>query len=326
MTTTVSPVKPVVLLAFANDRGPDGRYLPHLPDEIRQLQKLWEPVDRAARCELILRTNATLDDLLNAFQDHRNRIALFHFGGHGGDYELLLERSGAAPAVADAGGLAAFLAGQDGLQLVFLNVCSTQAQAAALHAAGVPVVIATSKAIDDRVAVEFSTWFHRALVSGASIRRAFEEAAAAIKTAHGGNPRHLYPAGAPQAAPHTDWPWAIYVQEGAATAEDWVLPAAPELSFVRGAGLGSGAVGDDLNQLHRGAYVAREQRPVPPHWIERPALVAQAASALIGGAVVALRGMRGAGKTTLAARHRNGAGATLRRRLFLDRPGSRRYR
>ena len=45
---------------------------------------------------------------------------------------------------ADAAGLAAFLGQQRGLQLVFLNGCSTQAQVKGLLEAGVGVVIATA--------------------------------------------------------------------------------------------------------------------------------------------------------------------------------------
>ena len=77
-----------------------------------------------------MRTNSTAGDIFKVFQDpkYRNRIAIFHYGGHANGYQLLLESASGQSAAADAGGLAAFLAQQQGLQLVFLNGCSTQQQ------------------------------------------------------------------------------------------------------------------------------------------------------------------------------------------------------
>lgn len=58
----------------------------------------------------------------------------------------------------------------------------------------------------------------------------------------------------------------------------------------------------NFNVTRHEAYVARESGPVPAHWVERAALVAQVSGALQAGAVVALCGMGGAGKSALAAR------------------------
>lgn len=67
-------------------------------------------------------------------------------------------------------GLASFLGQQTGLELVFLNGCATQNQAQGLLDANVSTVIATSQAIDDRVAAEFASRFYRSLAGGASIQ------------------------------------------------------------------------------------------------------------------------------------------------------------
>ena len=56
------------------------------------------------------------------------RIAVLHYGGHANRYQLLLESAAGHAVAPDAGGLAAFLAQQRGLQLVVLNGCSTQPQ------------------------------------------------------------------------------------------------------------------------------------------------------------------------------------------------------
>jgi hypothetical protein len=44
--------KPVIFLAFANDRD---RYLRNLPEEARQLQRVLGEARRAGLCELVLR-------------------------------------------------------------------------------------------------------------------------------------------------------------------------------------------------------------------------------------------------------------------------------
>ena len=84
---------PVVFLAFANERSEGTGYLRHLPEEARTLEQILNVARQAGLCELVLRYNATADDILRVFQSHeyRNRIAIFHYGGHANSYQLLLE-------------------------------------------------------------------------------------------------------------------------------------------------------------------------------------------------------------------------------------------
>ena len=81
--------KPVIFLAFANDRDDTVNYLRNLPEEARQIR---EPLQRARRdglCELVELANATADDIFRVFQDpeYRGRIAVFHYGGHANGYQ-----------------------------------------------------------------------------------------------------------------------------------------------------------------------------------------------------------------------------------------------
>jgi hypothetical protein len=123
MTTTAAPF---LFLAFANDRADQAHYLRNLAEEARQVQKTLAAAEQRGHCQLVLRQNATAGDILDLFQDarFRDRIALFHFGGHADGYRLLLETAAGQPVAAHAGGLARFLAQQRGLQLVFLNGCA----------------------------------------------------------------------------------------------------------------------------------------------------------------------------------------------------------
>lgn len=153
--------KPVIFLAFANDRDNTVGYLRNLPDEARRIRAALERAEQAELCEVVVRSNSTAQDIFKVFQDpkYRNRVGIFHYGGHANGYELLLESAAGQAAAADAGGLADFLGHQQGLKLVFLNGCSTQQQTQGLLDANVPAVISTSRAIDDKVATDFSSQF-----------------------------------------------------------------------------------------------------------------------------------------------------------------------
>jgi hypothetical protein len=186
--------KPVIFLAFANEYGKEVRYLRKLPEEARNIRQALDSASRNGLCEIVERFNATLKDILDVFQDplYSDRIAIFHYGGHSNGYQLLLESEKGLTTAAHAGGLAAFMGQQIGLQLVFLNGCATQKQAQGLNDSGISMVIATSHDIDDGVAMEFASRFYNALGGGANIQRAYNEAKDAIRTAHDDNPRNLY--------------------------------------------------------------------------------------------------------------------------------------
>jgi hypothetical protein len=123
--------KPVILLAFANDRD---RHLRDLEKEHHDILHALERAQSAELCDVKSIPGATAADIFRAFLDtgQRNRIAVFHFGGHADDYHLLLESNEGRTEAAHAAGLAGFLGQQRGLQLVFLNGCSTGPQARGL--------------------------------------------------------------------------------------------------------------------------------------------------------------------------------------------------
>ncbi len=221
--------KPVVFIAFANERNDQVKYLRNLPEEARNIRQALDLAKRNGLCDVVERPNATLKDILDVFQDpeYRNRIAIFHYGGHANGYQLLLESTEGSAAAAYAVGLASFLGQQTGLELVFLNGCATQNQVQGLLDANVSTVIATSRAIDDRVATEFASRFYRSLAGGASIQRGYNEARAAIQAEHGNSARNLYVAGhTPTYLVEDRLPWDLYLRPGAELAAGWNLPEA----------------------------------------------------------------------------------------------------
>ena len=228
---------PIIVLACANEQE-GRRYLRNLPEEFRQLQEILEKAENDRHCRLVEQPFATLEQIFTAFTDYRDQVAILHYGGHAGGDRLLLESSAAGGAPAYAEGLAMFLRKRKGLQLVFLNGCSTRAQVARLLEANVAAVIATARAIDDRMAREFAVAFYKELASGASLRAAFEAAQGRLQAAHGAEPRAYFdhrelglePSDA-SGDPTDDhgFPWELRLRPGADLAGRWNLCAADPL-------------------------------------------------------------------------------------------------
>ncbi|HKI17758.1 MAG TPA: CHAT domain-containing protein, partial [Isosphaeraceae bacterium] len=224
--------RPVVFLAFADARSDltslkvEGWSLKDQFDELKQ---------RGVIADVVVEEKASLERIYSVFQKYRDRIALFHFGGHA-DGDRLLLQSAFEPRPAYADGLATLLGQQRGLKLVFLNGCSTRSQVKRLLDAGVPAVIATARPIDDRVATEFAVAFYQALTTGyrnenrqvtgcCSLGTAFAEAQGMIKAARGGNPRDLV-AAMPTHEDITDddgFPWVVQYRKGSEHIERWNL-------------------------------------------------------------------------------------------------------
>lgn len=232
--------KPVILLAFANERRTDGVYLRNLPVELNQLKKVLEPIEDKDICEVEILPNATLDNLVAAFQreKYRDRIAVFHYSGHADSYELLLEEAHGESAKAVHGeGLVPFLTSQKSLQFVFINGCFSARQAEDLVQGGIPAVIGTVQAVNDRVATDLSISFYQALAQGAGLDQAWKEATYKVKAKEGVDNRAAYYAqlqSEEEAStrdlfmrePDDRFPWEIYYREGAEKIKYWNLPDA----------------------------------------------------------------------------------------------------
>ncbi len=218
---------PVVFIAFANDKVDYARYLRNLPKEQDGIRKALFEAQQAGLCEVVERANATLEQLLDVFQNknYTDRIAIFHYGGHADGYQLLLEQLDGSHAVAHGGGLVSFFAKQNGLKLVFFNGCSTQQQALELSAAGVSAVVGTSQSINDDVATALAIRFYKGLGQGHTLERAWNEALDEIKLQYGDQNKGLYRLKKGEAPPD-QLPWNLVVREGAEQVRNWNLPEA----------------------------------------------------------------------------------------------------
>ena len=164
----------VVFFGFSNAQ--DQAYLQQLKTESRLLRDLFLPLDQKGKLKLLREESLENVDLPKLFHQYKDQLCLFHYGGHADGKGLALEGGQSY-----AEGLATLFGLQKGLKLVFLNGCKTQAQALPYLQAGVPIVIATNRAISDREATYFAQNFYEALVHQHSVLEAYQAAIGALK-------------------------------------------------------------------------------------------------------------------------------------------------
>ncbi|PHN05858.1 CHAT domain-containing protein [Flavilitoribacter nigricans] len=213
--------QPILYFTFANQ---EDDHLPQLKREMDELKEILRPLESREFIKLEREESATTQDIIRTLSAYPDRVSIFHYAGHADGAGLELE-AGAG----QAKGLAKLLGEQTGLQLVFLNGCSTQGQVKQLFEAGVKAVIATSVPIGDEKAVQFAAAFYRALANKRSIKLAFEFAKAAVETEYRDSPDFRIQRGMGlEGADAEDidvLPWVLYVQpQSAEEVLAWRLP------------------------------------------------------------------------------------------------------
>lgn len=167
----------VLLFAFAND---DGRSLRKLDIEQKEIRQLFKAAEKEGKCKIEVLAGATAADIIQAFQEYRNQIRIFHYAGHSNADEIFFAAPYEKEVSVKASNLADFLALQKGLELVFLNSCLSLPQAALYHQSGVKTVLATNTKIGDTDAVDFAKLFYHGLIHAADIQQAYQEAVAGM--------------------------------------------------------------------------------------------------------------------------------------------------
>lgn len=229
--------KPIIFLAYANDQQNKANYLRGLSQEQRGIRLALQGIEKAGLIEIVERVNVALSDIIDVFTDSRyqNRIAIFHYAGHADSYVLMLENAaGTGNELANIAGFSSFLGRQAGLELVFLNACSTQEQANLLLNKGVKNVIATSSKIKDTVATQFSTRFYKGIGNHQVITQSYQDARDEALTLSGENNfRKVYWDGLPDVELPQAMPWDIYPPQGSLWAiERPVAPPPPPAQKV----------------------------------------------------------------------------------------------
>lgn len=178
--------KPIVFLAFANELPSSEIRLRNLPLEQSAITNIFFELQKAGWCELIVRSYASIDEIINVFQTYKTRINIFHYGGHSNSWQLLLnseDKTDVKPAHSE--GLISFLTNYDHLKLIFLNGCSTKNQALDLAKILNCCVIGTNGSISDEVARLISVSFYKGLANQLSIIQAWKDTLSHVKLKFG---------------------------------------------------------------------------------------------------------------------------------------------
>ncbi len=217
--------KPVIFLAFANDKEDDALYLRNLPKELHGIRNALAQAVKAGLCEVVERTAATVDNIFDVFQDpyYKDRIAVFHYGGHASGTQLMLETVEGGHGYSNSEGLVPFFGKQNSLKLVFFNGCSSQQQALELIEEGVPAVVGTATAIRDDVATELAVRFYNGIATGNTIDQAWLQAIDVVKTKKDTKQRKGLKLRRDKSS---DFPWDMQIRQGAEIVKDWNLPMA----------------------------------------------------------------------------------------------------
>ena len=199
----------VVLLAFANDRSEGGRRL-NLPAERRAIERALKD---NVQVEVV--HDALVDEVWEAFREQSmiGRVQVFHFAGHASADWLAFEDEAGASMNASVEGLSGFFGRQEELVLVFLNGCSTLAQVERLRPK-VRAIVATSEAIDDKVAAELAGHFYTGLRTQ-PLERAYLDAVDLMIAKRGSDPRGVLKRRelAVSGPGESEWPWTLVCDE-----------------------------------------------------------------------------------------------------------------
>ena len=102
---------PVIFLTFANDHS---AHLGLLDEERKAICEHLIPLESKQFFQLYREPTATTDDIIEYLTKFKDRVILFHYGGHADSDSLMMtDQEG------NAAGVAQLLAQQDNLKLVF---------------------------------------------------------------------------------------------------------------------------------------------------------------------------------------------------------------
>jgi hypothetical protein len=219
--------KPVIFLAFANDKEDNARYLRNLTKELHEIEEALKPVKDTY--EVIHYQGITLKILFDKFQEYKDRIAVFHFGGHADGYQLLLQSDDGGNQVAFGNGLLRFFTTfKESLKLLFFNGCATENLAEDLVNVGLPISIGTNSTINDDVATRLAVRFYKGLATQHTVGKAWEQAVGEIEATYDlkAGTRGLFRKGKEEEG---QFAWELFAKE---EAKGWKLDEVLEKSYV----------------------------------------------------------------------------------------------
>ena len=214
------PTLPIFYFTYADPRGDLG----NVKRERKEHRNLFAPRFLKAEFGFYQEADFSKEDLKTALKDYIDQITIFHFSGHAGTGEIntqdgLTYIEGISRQILES--LHDSQNRLSKLVLVFLNGCCTATMQQQLLDAGVPIVIGSSKPVDDAEAADFSINFYNSLIGNKSIKEAFESAVTSLQIT---NNKAVICRGsgfenAPQDAPL----WGYFVNDAHKSLLDWKL-------------------------------------------------------------------------------------------------------
>lgn len=170
------PKKIAVLFVASNPL--DQKQL-RLDEEARAIEEMIRKAKHRDSVEFRTQWAARPMDILQAVNEHNPRIV--HFSGHGSlESDLVMQGSHGESRLVSKEAIAASLAAcSEDIQIVFFNTCYSREQAEAV-VKHVPTAIGMNTSIGDEAARIFSSQFYSALGFGLSVKKAFDQAQAAL--------------------------------------------------------------------------------------------------------------------------------------------------
>jgi hypothetical protein len=192
--------------------------LDELSREDREINDILRPLMAKQHFSTQRDSFASLNDIANGLTAFSKDLLLFHFGGHAGHEQILLEGE-----EAKTRGMAAFLGQCPRLQLVFLNGCATAGQVDLLLEQKVPAIIASYRPVEDSKARRFAVHFYRTLSEGKTLEEAFMAASAKVN-AIDDTLEIAREAGRPSGKANSTPLWGLFVLPGREEIRNWRLP------------------------------------------------------------------------------------------------------
>lgn len=236
----------IIFLAFADEQQ---NSLPALQDEFESLRDLLRPLDAREYIKLVAHGASTREQFIETLNHYQGQLSIVHFSGHASGQEVAL-----ADGAAFAKGLAKLLGQEPQLKLLILNGCATRGQVEQALAAGIPLVIATSRPVADEQASCFSIAFYRALVNKRTILEAFNFALGELEARFKQTPELALRGLALRQADESSeaLPWGLYTLAGTTPeALHWRLP------YYRDSGLSDQLKQDISQRVSTNQYIVQ---------------------------------------------------------------------
>ena len=149
-----------------------------MPTELENIKQVLDTAVNNGLCQIVYRESSNKKSLLTLFGEYGQNMYIFHFAGLSlqSYIEPIGKENEEIVTNMENSGISKWFINLKKLKLVFLNIYNNEL-ADELIKIGIPVVIAGSNPLSDKVAADFATQFYYSLAKNNTIEFAFNYAA-----------------------------------------------------------------------------------------------------------------------------------------------------